>query len=45
MVLTLCQRPKGAFQRQATASWVRALREHESTVGHVGTGKQSHDRQ
>ena len=28
MVHTRCQRPNGAFRRQATASWVRALREH-----------------
>ena len=27
MVHTLCQRPNGAFERQAIASWVRALRE------------------
>ena len=44
MVHTLCQRTNGAFQRQATASWVQALREHESTVRHVGTRRQSDDR-
>ena len=33
MVHTPCQHTDGAFQRQAAASWVRALREHESTVG------------